>query len=454
MDPRSGLHHCHVGNFGCSHLSAAALPLSCPWSSAAKDIAAHRRLSEAYERATDAEATSDWAAAIGTYTEILQTDRGYRDAVARRESCQARQRIADLETELRHHADAGRWEAVLETSEDLRRLDPSAADPDGLSTRAHRALQEAEHERRYAQARTAEDAGDWAEASARYSELAADGGYRDAAQRRARGHKIAGLRTALHEQVAAQEWVKVLGTITELTGVQADAANEYAALADLARHEIAVAPRELTSIDFDDAVLSLSWSPSGQSIAVAGRSRWVRVYDIAGAERLKVKGGGVRSDVSAVAFSADGRRIATGNAGRAARVWDSADGRLLLDVRHAARLNAVAFDPRGARIATGSSDATARVWDVMGIREDLPELRHGGHGWAFVKAVAFSPDGARIATGTSDTTARVWDATTGQRLLEVHHTAGVNTVAFHPDGTRIATGSSDHTARLWPVGDL
>ncbi|MFD9303177.1 CHAT domain-containing protein [Streptomyces sp. NPDC060048] len=410
-----------------------------------------RRLAEAHEQATDAEAAGDWAAAIDAYTEILRTDQGYLDAVARRESCRARQRIADLEAELRYHADDGRWQAVIEVSEDLRGLDPAAADPDGLATRARRALQEAEHERLYAEALMAEDAGDWAEASARYGELAADGGYRDAAQRRAVCQKIVGLHTTLHEQVVAQDRVKVLDTITELTALRADAADEDAALADLARREIALKPPELASIDFEDEVLSLSWNPSGRSIAVAGNSRWARVYDTAGGERLKVRGGGVRSDVSAVAFSADGRRIATGNAGRAARVWDAATGRLLLEVRHAACVNAVTFAPDGTRIATGSSDATARVWDATGRREELLNVRHGGNGWTFVDAVAFSPDGARIATGSSDATARVWDIPAGRRLLELRHGAGVNAVAFSPDGTRIATGSSDHTARVWDI---
>ncbi|MGW8355687.1 CHAT domain-containing protein [Streptomyces wedmorensis] len=421
-----------------------------PAAVALRETAVHqRRLSEAYEQATDAEAAGDWTAAIGAYTEILRTDQGYKDAVARRESCQARQHIADLEAELRYHADAGRWQAVLEVSEDIRGLDPAAGDPDGLTTRARQALQKADHERRYAEARMAEDTGDWAEAFARYGALAAEGGYRDAAQRRAVCQRIAGLRTALDEYAAARDWVKVRDTITELTSVQWGAAGEYAALADLARGEMAVNPPELIRIDFTDEVLSLSWNPNGRSIAIAGKSRWTRVYDTAGAERLKIRGGGVRSHVSAVAFSADGHRIVTGNAGRAARVWDATTGRLLLDVRHAAGLNAVAFDPGGTRIATGSSDATARIWDAAGIREDLPDLRHGGHGWAFVQAVAFSPDGTRIATGTSDRTARVWDATTGQQLLEVLHGAGVNAVAFSPDGTRITTASSDHTARVW-----
>ncbi|MCX5300200.1 CHAT domain-containing protein [Streptomyces sp. NBC_00193] len=417
---------------------------------ALRDTAVHqRRLAEAYEQATDAEAAGDWAAAIDAYTEILRTDQGYLDAVARRESCRARQHIADLEAELRYHADAGRWQAVIQVSEDLHGLDPAAADPDGLATHARRTLREAEHERLYAEARRAEDAGDWAVASARYGELAADGGYRDAAQRRAVSQEIDELRTALHERVAAQDWVKVLETITKLTVVQAPTADEYAALADLARREITFNPPKLASIDFEDEVLSLSWDPAGQSIAVAGKSRWARVYDTSGAERLKVKGGSMRSVVSAVAFSADGYRIATGNTSRAARVWDAATGRLLLEVSHGACVNALAFSPEGARFATGGSDAMVRVWDVTGIRENLLDLRHGGDGWVLVNAVAFSPEGARFATGGSGATARVWDATTGRQLVELRHGGGVNAVAFSPDGARIATGSDDHSARVW-----
>ncbi|MFE2151758.1 CHAT domain-containing protein [Streptomyces lavendulae] len=415
---------------------------------ALRDSAVHqRRLAEAYEQATDAEAAGDWAAAISVYTELLRTDQGYRDALVRRDSCRARQRIADLETELRYHADAGRWQAAVEVSEELRGLDPAAADPDGLATRAHRALQETEHERLYAEARMAEDTGHWADACARYSELAADDGYRDAAQRRDACQKIVGLRSRLAEQNAAQNWVKVLDTIAELTAVNAEAADEYAILTNRARREFAATP--LARIDFEHEVLSLAWEPAGRNIAIAGASRWARFYDISGTEKRKVKASSRQSIVSAVAFSADGRLFATGSASSAARVWDAATGRLLLDVRHAMGVNALAFDPDGTRIATGGSNASVRVWDVTGIREELLNIRHGGQGWSFVKAVAFSPDGTRIATGSSDHTARLWDAATGRRLIELRHGDGVRAVAFSPDGTRIATGSSDHTARVW-----
>ncbi|MFJ5547622.1 CHAT domain-containing protein [Streptomyces sp. NPDC093225] len=405
-------------------------------------------LASVYRRATDAEAAGDWAGAIDGYAEVLRAEEGYRDAAERAERCRSRQRVADLEAELRYHADAGQWQAVLEVSDELRGLDPAAADRYGLVGRARHALRESEQERRYDEARAAEDGQEWSAAADRYEELAADGGYRDAAERGALCRRVADLRAALQRQVRAQDWVTALGTIAELTAMRADAAAEYAELAGHARREIAADPPELARIDFGDAVRSVSWHPSGEGIAVAGGSRWARIYDTSGAERLKVKGGGLRSTVPAVAFSPDGLRIATGSAHDAVRIWSAGTGRLTVEARHDAGVNCVAFSPDGTRLASGGADATARVWDATGVREQLLEVRHGGR-WTPVQAVAFAPDGTRIATGGSDATARVWDAVAGRQLLELRHGAAVNAVAFNVDGSRIATAGSDGTARVW-----
>ncbi|MFF8407487.1 CHAT domain-containing protein [Streptomyces sp. NPDC015684] len=408
-----------------------------------------RRLAGLYQQATDAEATGDWATAIGMYTEVLRIDEEYGDAASRVNWCRSRQHAADLEEELHYHVDASQWEAVLEVSQELRELDPAFADVDGLASRAMDALQRAEQERDYAKARAEEDSRKWAEAATRYGELAAGGGYRDAADRGALCGRVADLCNTLQRQVAAQDWLRALGTIISLRAVKADAADEYAELAKHARQEIAAKPPAQATVDFEEVVWSVSWGPTGEGLAIAGKSRWVRVFDLYGAERLKVKGGNLRSVVSAVAFSPDGSRLATGSAHNAVRVWDTTTGRLLVDVRHDGGVNGVAFSPDGRRLATGSTDGTARVWDATGVRDQLLSIRDWGGTWSLVRDVAFSPDGTRIATGSSDATARVWNATAGQRILEVRHDNSVNAVAFSPDGTRLATASSDRTARVW-----
>ena len=97
-------------------------------------------LADKYRLAIDAQASSDWSTAIRLYTSILDTEPGYRDAAARRQQCESFQCIADLLDQIRHHADAANWRAVIDVSDELAALDPAATDPEGLATRARYTL--------------------------------------------------------------------------------------------------------------------------------------------------------------------------------------------------------------------------------------------------------------------------------------------------------------------------
>lgn len=148
-----------------------------------------RQLANAYALATAAQDAGDWIAAICEYDKVLENDPDYQDAAVRKAACQARQQVADLQAELRHHAAASRWQAVLDVDAELARLDPSTSDPDGLATHARDALtaeqRTADLDQRYGQARAAEDHGDWAAAADSYGEiLQIDPAYQDAAARR------------------------------------------------------------------------------------------------------------------------------------------------------------------------------------------------------------------------------------------------------------------------------
>jgi len=149
--------------------------------------------------------------------------------------------------------------------------------------------------------------------------------------------------------------------------------------------------------------------------------------------------------VSAVAFSPDGKRIASGRTDHTAEVWDAKSGKKLLTLSCGGQVNSVAFSPDGRRIVTGSTDETAKVWDAQS-GEELLTLK--GHSYS-VNSVAFSPDGRRIVTGSTDETAKVWDAQSGEELLTVSLRDQVNSVAFSADGTRIATNGADPTAKVW-----
>ena len=100
---------------------------------------------------------------------------------------------------------------------------------------------------------------------------------------------------------------------------------------------------------------------------------------------------------------------------------------------HGAWVTSVAFSPDGKTIATGSWDRTARLWDVASGRAIGQPLLHQDS----VRSVAFSPDSRQLATASNDKTARFWDAATGQQLgPAMPHSGFVFSVAFSPDGRR------------------
>jgi len=114
----------------------------------------------------------------------------------------------------------------------------------------------------------------------------------------------------------------------------------------------------------------------------------------------------------------------------------------ILCAAHDDRVVAVAFSPDGRYLATASADTTARVWDLRATDPSASPIVLRGHDDA-VKGVAFSPDGRYLATGSDDMTARVWDLqatdpSASPRILRGHNDA-VSAVAFSPDGYSLAT---------------
>ena len=107
---------------------------------------------------------------------------------------------------------------------------------------------------------------------------------------------------------------------------------------------------------------------------------------------------------------------------------------------HGNMVAAVAFSPDGKTIATGSWDKTARLWDLKTGRPIGPTIQHQES----VRGVAFSPDGRWLATASNDKTARVWDVATGQPITPpLEHSGFVFCIAFSPDGRKVLTGCLD-----------
>jgi WD40 repeat protein len=152
--------------------------------------------------------------------------------------------------------------------------------------------------------------------------------------------------------------------------------------------------------------------------------------------------------VYGVAFSPDGRRLASAGHSGTLTIWDSATGEAIRTWKgHTDWVQRVAFHPDGRRLASASSDRTVKVWDATTCR--VERTFEGHTDW--VLTVAYSPDGTRLASAGRDCTVKVWDATTGRQLRSLAHATWVGGVAFSPDGNQLASVSKDGVVKVWDV---
>jgi len=170
--------------------------------------------------------------------------------------------------------------------------------------------------------------------------------------------------------------------------------------------------------------------------------------------------------IRAVAFSPDGRTLATGGYFDYVRtkhlfaqaiLWDARTGRKIKTLESDGEANSVAFSPDGKRLAVGSGGGgmtrstepgRVTVWDIETGREVWHATAHSVN----TLAVAFMPDGTQVASGGNDSAVKLWDARTGKRLQSWSSgTDWTGGIAISPDGALLASGGSDGRIRLWSI---
>jgi WD40 repeat protein len=201
------------------------------------------------------------------------------------------------------------------------------------------------------------------------------------------------------------------------------------------------------------AINNVAWSPDGKRLASAGADSTVKLWDAATGQLLTTFLGHT-SNVWTVAWSPDGKTLASGSTDRTVRLWEADNGRLIRswepgpalasapDPVHANSVYYLAWSPDGKTLATGVGDRVVRLWrpDTAGL---LHTLDPAGY-------VAWSPDGKTLATGSHDGLARLWRAESGARLRTLEKQWGhLYAVAWSPDGKTLVTGNGFSSVRLW-----
>ncbi len=197
-------------------------------------------------------------------------------------------------------------------------------------------------------------------------------------------------------------------------------------------------------------VTAVDISPDGSLVVSGGLDGKVRIWNVADGTELHAFGENL--EVADVVFSPDGQRVicAARNDRKkdVLQIWDYTKERLREEIEgHNQRINTVAYSPNGKMIASGSGDNTVKTWYASNGR-DIHSYKAGKND---VLAVSWSPDSDYIATGVSwDSNILVWDASRDKLVNTLDgHSDWVNSVVYSPDGLNIISGSNDGSVRFW-----
>ena len=245
---------------------------------------------------------------------------------------------------------------------------------------------------------------------------------------------------AVDSVVYAPDGNRIAAAVVATSAVTGEALNEWIVKISDAHTGAAIA----TLQDYRASGPWVTYSRDDR-VAFPGDEDTVRIWDLDTGE-VKVLGthGGF---LGAVAYSPDGRLVASAGEDETVRIWDVDTGRARVLRGHESAVLSVSYSADGRYVASAGRDATVRIWDVD--TGEVGILR--GHESA-VYSVAYSADGRHVASAGQDATVRIWDAETAEEISALtDHESWALSVAYSADGRYIVSAGGDRTVRLWRI---
>ena len=193
-------------------------------------------------------------------------------------------------------------------------------------------------------------------------------------------------------------------------------------------------------------VRSLAFSPDGKILASGSLDCTIRLWNVETGQCLQILTGHT-SGVQSVAFSNDGTTLASGSNDKTIRLWNLQTRECLLVLSgHTNNIIFVTFHPNRQTLITASRDDTVRLWDIQ--TGTCLQRFNIQINWEL--AIALSHDGQILVTGSNGNAVKFWDISTGVciKTLSDYHSF-VWSVAFSKDGKTVVTGSEDNTVKIW-----
>ncbi|MBE9206825.1 NACHT domain-containing protein [Nostoc sp. LEGE 06077] len=231
---------------------------------------------------------------------------------------------------------------------------------------------------------------------------------------------------------------------SELTVWQAD-------LRNVKLHNVNFQNADLAKSVFTETfggIASVAFSPDGKLLATGDTNGEIRLYQVSDWRQLLICKGHTNW-VPSLVFSPDGSMLASSSSDHTVKLWNVTTGQCIQTLQgHKHEVWTVAFSPDGNTLTSGSNDHMIKLWSVS-TGECLKTFQ--GH-TSWIVCAVFTLDGQKLVSGSDDNTIRVWNVSTGECLkILPGHLDGIRSISISPDGQTIASSSDDQTVKLWDI---